>query len=95
MTDTPDATPPSGAAADETAPYDVVVLVEQELTAGDAERITALHRGITEETGAEVRYHLLLPVDDPADRRTADECRDGVHRWAPGHGHARVLLTDR
>ncbi|WP_299052725.1 hypothetical protein [uncultured Nocardioides sp.] len=61
MTDVPDTTP-----ADETAPYDVVVLVEQELSHGDAERIAALHRGITEETGAVVRYHLLLPVDEAA-----------------------------
>ncbi|MCH1865884.1 hypothetical protein [Nocardioides sp. CFH 31398] len=67
MSDAPQTdVPTTGTAEGEEPPYDVVVLVEQELSAGDAERIAALHRGITEETGAVVRYHLLLPVDDAA-----------------------------
>lgn len=39
---------------------DVVVLVERELSAQDAEQLTALHAGRDEP----VAYHLLLPVDD-------------------------------
>jgi len=68
VSQTPDPTvdPAVQATEDEVPPYDVVVLVEQELSAGDAERIASLHRGITDETGAVVRYHLLLPVDDAA-----------------------------
>jgi hypothetical protein len=42
--------------------YDVVVLMEQELSEVDAEQLVALHEGIDEP----VRYHLLLPVEDAA-----------------------------
>lgn len=44
--------------------YDVVVLMEQELSAVDTEQIIALHDGLEEP----VRYHLLLPVEDAAAR---------------------------
>jgi len=40
--------------------YDVAVLIEQELSAVDADQVVALHDGLAEP----VRYHLLLPVED-------------------------------
>jgi hypothetical protein len=46
------------------ATYDVVLLVEQPLSAQDAEQVVALHEGVEED----VRYHLLLPVEDAAAR---------------------------
>jgi hypothetical protein len=47
--------------------YDVVLLVEQPLTAQDARLIRSLHEEIEKE-GEHVRYHLLLPVEDAAAR---------------------------
>ena len=44
--------------------YDVVVLVEQPLSPTDVTNLVALHEGVDEA----VRYHLLLPVEDPAAR---------------------------
>jgi hypothetical protein len=44
--------------------YTVVLLVEQALTAADAAQVQSLH----EELDAEVRYHVLLPVEDAAAR---------------------------
>ncbi len=44
--------------------YDVVVLVEQPVTAWDARQITALHHDSSEP----VHYHVLLPVEDAASR---------------------------
>jgi hypothetical protein len=44
--------------------YDVVVLMEQELSALDADQIVALHEGLDDT----VAYHLLLPVEDAAAR---------------------------
>jgi hypothetical protein len=44
--------------------YDVVLLVEQPLSAGDAAMVRALHQDVEEP----VRYHVLLPVEDAAAR---------------------------
>lgn len=44
--------------------YDVVVLVEQALSPTDVHNLVALHDGVDEP----VRYHVLLPVEDPAGR---------------------------
>jgi nucleotide-binding universal stress UspA family protein len=44
--------------------YDVVLLVEQPLSRLDAEQVVALH----EATPEDVRYHLLLPVEDASAR---------------------------
>jgi hypothetical protein len=46
------------------ADYDVVLLVEQALSAGDATRVRSLHEGLDDP----VTYHVLLPVDDAAAR---------------------------
>lgn len=42
--------------------YDVVVLVEQALTALDAQQVIALHEGIEDP----MVYHLMLPIIDAA-----------------------------
>ncbi|MGO4258025.1 hypothetical protein [Marmoricola sp. RAF53] len=44
------------------ADYDVVLLVEQELTAQDAAQVRSLHEGIEDP----VLYHLLVPVEESA-----------------------------
>jgi hypothetical protein len=44
--------------------YDVVLLVEQALTAADAARVHSLHEALEDP----VVYHVLLPVDDAAAR---------------------------
>jgi hypothetical protein len=44
--------------------YNVVLLVEQPLSAQDARQVRGLH----EEMAEHVRYHLLLPVEDAAAR---------------------------
>lgn len=44
--------------------YDVVLLVERELTELDARQVVALHQGLEEP----VKYHVLLPVEDAAGR---------------------------
>ncbi len=44
--------------------YDVVLLVEQPLSAQDARQVDGLH---SDELG-QVRYHVLLPVEDAAAR---------------------------
>jgi hypothetical protein len=44
--------------------YDVVLLVEQALSAQDAQQVRGLHA----ELDQDVRYHLLLPVEDAAGR---------------------------
>jgi hypothetical protein len=43
-------------------PYDVCVLLEQALTAGDAEQVVDLHADAPEPA----HYHVLLPVSDAA-----------------------------
>jgi hypothetical protein len=47
--------------------YDVVLLVEQALSAQDARQVRGLHAELVGE-GQDVRYHLLLPVEDAAGR---------------------------
>ncbi|GAA4676758.1 hypothetical protein [Nocardioides nanhaiensis] len=42
--------------------YDVVLLVEQELTTADAAQVRSLHEGLEDP----VVYHVLLPLDDAA-----------------------------
>lgn len=44
--------------------YDVVLLIEQALTAADAAQVRSLHEAIEEP----VVYHVLLPVEDAAAR---------------------------
>ncbi|HET7355272.1 MAG TPA: hypothetical protein VFJ09_01205 [Nocardioidaceae bacterium] len=44
--------------------YDVVLLVEQPLSAQDARQVRSLHEGIE----GPVRYHVVLPVEDAAAR---------------------------
>ncbi|MFT4085501.1 MAG: hypothetical protein QM638_23205 [Nocardioides sp.] len=56
----PEETPESETPESET--YDVVLLVEQPLTADDAGRIRSLHEAID----TQVVYHVLLPVEDAA-----------------------------
>jgi hypothetical protein len=46
--------------------YDVVLLVEQELSPVDARQVTALHRDLGLDRP--VTYHVLLPVEDAAAR---------------------------
>lgn len=53
-----------GSAAATDATYDVVLLVERELTRLDAEQVAALHEGLEEP----VHYRMLLPVEDAAAR---------------------------
>ncbi len=48
----------------EATTYDVVLLVEQPLSAEDAAQVRGLHAGVEEH----VRYHVLLPVEDAAAR---------------------------
>lgn len=44
------------------ADYDVVLLIEQALSAADAAQVRSLHEAIEDP----VTYHVLLPVDDAA-----------------------------
>lgn len=46
------------------ADYDVVLLIEQALTATDAAQVRSLHEGLDEP----VTYHVLLPLEDAAAR---------------------------
>ena len=48
----------------ESSTYDVVLLVEQPLSAEDAAQVRSLHQEVEEP----VRYHVLLPVEDAAAR---------------------------
>jgi len=48
--------------------YDVVLLVEQELSQTDAQQVWSLHQGIHEDADQTVRYHVLLPFEDAASR---------------------------
>lgn len=44
------------------ADYDVVLLIEQELTPADAAQVRSLHDGLDDP----VTYHVLLPLEDAA-----------------------------
>ncbi|GAB2875207.1 hypothetical protein [Nocardioides pacificus] len=50
--------------AETTATYDVVLLVEQALSAADAAQVITLHESLDQP----VRYHVLMPVEDAAGR---------------------------
>lgn len=50
--------------------YDVVLLVEQPLTNADAAQVRSLHEELVAEK-EDVRYHVLLPVEDAAARLEA------------------------
>ena len=66
--------------------YDVVLLVEQALTAQDAAQVRSLHEEIEEP----VLYHLLVPVEDSAARIEA-----GMGSLATGEVlTAPALLSD-
>jgi hypothetical protein len=47
-------------------PYDVVLLVEQALTAADAAEVRSLHQELDDDPTIEVIYHVLLPMADAA-----------------------------
>lgn len=47
--------------------YNVVLLVEQALSAADAAQVRSLHEGL-EDPDQHVRYEVLLPVEDAAAR---------------------------
>lgn len=49
---------------DKQTDYDVVLLIEEALNAGDAQRVRSLHEGLDQP----VTYHVLLPVEDAAER---------------------------
>lgn len=48
--------------------YDVVLLVEQALSAADAGQVRSLHEEITAEGEGPVVYHVIQPVEDAAAR---------------------------
>jgi hypothetical protein len=68
MSETNDIRPTDGTSADDITDgkgtYDVVLLVEQELSAQDAAQIRSLHSDIPDH----VVYHVLLPLEDAAAR---------------------------
>ncbi len=52
---------------EQTETYNVVLLCEEALTGLDAQQVTSLHQELRDE-GQQVRYHVLLPVEDAAAR---------------------------
>jgi hypothetical protein len=68
MSETNDIRPTDGTSTDDitdgVGSYDVVLLVEQGLSAQDAEQVRSLHSEIPDQ----VVYHVLLPLDDAAAR---------------------------
>ncbi|MDN5853668.1 MAG: hypothetical protein L0K86_12660 [Actinomycetia bacterium] len=46
--------------------YNVALLIEHQLTAVDTEQVVALHEALDQQ----VRYHLLMPVEDAAGQLT-------------------------
>ncbi len=60
--------------------YDVVLLIEQPFTATDAANVLSLH----EDIGDQVRYHVLLPVEDAS---------TGVENAMGALGGAEVLAV--
>jgi hypothetical protein len=68
MSETNDIRPTDGTSTDDitdgVGTYDVVLLVEQGLSAQDAEQVRSLHSEIPDQ----VVYHVLLPLDDAAAR---------------------------
>ncbi len=72
--------------------YDVVLLVEEALSGGDARRVRSLHEGLDEP----VVYHVLLPQDDAAARVEASlgSLSSGEMLAAPGVPASGVDLED-
>ena len=62
------------------APYAVVLLVEENLTADDAARIHSLHEGIE----GPVAYHVVMPLDDARARVQAAMGGAGLPDLVPG-----------
>ena len=54
----------TGSSTGSSEDYDVVLLIEQALTAQDAAQVHSLHEGLDEP----VTYHVLLPLEDAAAR---------------------------
>ncbi|WP_238473501.1 hypothetical protein [Nocardioides cavernaquae] len=65
MDEMPDPTSPASSSANEPK-YDVVLLAEQALSEVDAREVVSLHEEL--DLDQEVRYHLLIPVEDAAAR---------------------------
>src|SRR5690242_19846639 len=65
--------------------YDVVLLVEQALTAQDAAQVRSLH----EDTEDPVLYHVLVPVEDSAARIEA-----GIGTLGTGEIMTAPMLAD-
>jgi hypothetical protein len=72
-------TPPPNAPTED---YDVVLLVEQALTDGDARQVRSLHEGLD----VPVTYHVLLPVDDAQAQVQAALSTMAGHELVPGPG---------
>ncbi|CAB4711608.1 MAG: hypothetical protein F2667_07810 [Actinobacteria bacterium] len=70
--------------------YDVVLLVEQALSAADAAQIHSLHEGLDDP----VTYHVLLPLEDAAARIEAamGSLSGGELLAAPSAGMAEIDL---
>jgi hypothetical protein len=64
----------------DTSAYNVVLLVEENLTAADAARIRSLHEGIE----GPVSYHVLMPMVDAAARIQASMGNIGAPDLLPG-----------
>jgi hypothetical protein len=77
---------------DPSTDYDVVLLVEEALTSGDARRVRSLHEGLDEP----VVYHVLLPQDDAAARVEASlgSLSSGEMLAAPGIPASGVDLEE-
>lgn len=72
------------------ADYDVVLLIEQELSAADALQVRSLHEGLDDP----VTYHVLLPMEDAAAQIEASmgSLTAGEIMTAPSVGMSEVDL---
>lgn len=77
----------------DSATYDVVLLAEQALTEVDAREVVTLHEEL--ETDQQVRYHLLIPVEDAAARveATLSTLATGDAMAAPALSMAEVDIA--
>ena len=69
----------------ETENYDVVLLVEQALTASDAAQVHSLHEGLDEP----VTYHVLIPMEDAAAR--IESSMGTTSGWSSSISSARLF----
>ena len=69
------------------ADYDVVLLIEQELTAQDAAQVWSLHEGIEEADG--VLYTVLMPVEE-----SAAQIEAGISGLGAGEVLASPMVVD-